>query len=40
MTDRYSSAYSPNNMTEIAILNENIYARDLLAAYIKEGGLE
>lgn len=40
VTDRYSSAYSPNNMTEIAILNENIYARDLLAAYIKEGGLE
>ena len=40
VTDRYSSAYSPNNMQEIAILNENIYARDLLAAYIKEGGLE
>ncbi|MBQ7374746.1 MAG: metallophosphoesterase [Clostridia bacterium] len=40
VTDRYSSAYSPNNMEEIAILNENIYARDLLAAYIKEGGLE
>ncbi len=40
VTDRYSSAYSPNNMEEIAILNENIYARDLLAEYIKKGGLE
>jgi 2',3'-cyclic-nucleotide 2'-phosphodiesterase (5'-nucleotidase family) len=40
VTDRYSSAYSPNNMQEIAILNEEIYARDLLAEYIKKGGLE
>jgi hypothetical protein len=27
-------------MQEIAILNEEIYARDLLAEYIKKGGLE
>lgn len=40
VTDRYSSAYSPNNMEEIAILNERIYARDLIAEYIKSGGLE
>ncbi len=39
ITDTWSSPYAPNRLTEITRLNEPIYARDLLADYIKEGGL-
>lgn len=40
VTDTYSSLYGPNNMTEVARFDENIFARDLLAQYIREGGLD
>ena len=39
ITDTYTSTYSYNNLTEIARYNELIYARDLLAKYIEEGGM-
>ncbi len=38
ITDTYSSSYAPNNLTVIEKLNEIIYARDLVAEYIKAGG--
>ena len=37
MTDTYSSTYKPNNLTEIERFGEKIYARDLVADYIKAG---
>ena len=37
ITDTYSSLYGPNNLTEIARYDEDVYARDLLADYIREG---
>ena len=40
VTDTYTSTYSPNNLTEIVRLNQSIYARDLLADYIKAGKLK
>ena len=40
VTDTYTSTYSYNNLTEIERYNQNIYARDLLADYIKAGGLK
>lgn len=40
VTDTYSSLYGPNNMTEIDRFDENIFARDLLAEYIRDGGLD
>lgn len=40
IVDSYSSSYGPNRLTEIARLNEDIFARDLVAEYIKQGGLE
>lgn len=39
VTDTYSSLYGPNNATEIARFDENIFARDLLAEFVREGGL-
>ncbi len=39
VTDTYSSTYAPNNLTEVARLGEELFARDLLAEYIKNGGL-
>lgn len=39
IVDTYSSTYAPNNLTEIARYGENIFARDLLARYIENGGL-
>ncbi len=39
VTDTYSSTFAPNRLTEIARYDEGVYARDLLAAYIEEGGL-
>ena len=38
ITDTYTSTYAYNNITEIMRLDEDIYARDLLAAFIKNGG--
>ena len=40
VTDTYSSTYAPNRLTEIARYKDNVFARDLLAAYITAGGLE
>jgi 2',3'-cyclic-nucleotide 2'-phosphodiesterase (5'-nucleotidase family) len=40
IVDSYSSSYGPNRLTEIARLDEDVFARDLLAEYIKQGGLE
>lgn len=40
VVDSYSASYGPNKLTEIARLNERVYARDLLAEYIKAGGLQ
>ena len=38
ITDTYTSTYRYNNCTEIARLDETTFARDLLAAYIEQGG--
>ena len=40
IVDSYSSSYAPNRLTEIARLGEDIFARDLVAEYVKQGGLE
>lgn len=40
VTDTYSSLYGPNNITEIADYDEGIYARDLIADYIRDGRME
>ena len=39
VVDTYTSTYAPNNLTEIARYKEEVYARDLLADYIRGGGL-
>jgi 2',3'-cyclic-nucleotide 2'-phosphodiesterase (5'-nucleotidase family) len=39
IVDTYTSTYGPNKLTEIARYTEGVYARDLLADYIREGGL-
>lgn len=39
IVDSYSSSYAPNHLTVIDSLGDGIYARDLLADYIKDGGL-
>ncbi len=40
IVDSYSSTYKPNRLTEIARISEAIYARDLLAEFIRSGGWE
>ncbi len=40
IVDSYSSSYGPNRLTEIARYDSGVYARDLLAEYIKNGGME
>ena len=40
ITDTYSSGYAPNRLTEIARYDANVFARDLLADYIKAGGFD
>ena len=40
ITDTYSSSYAPNRLTEIARYDANVFARDLLADYIKAGGFD
>ncbi len=37
VVDTYSSQYAPNNLTEVEVYDENIFARDLLAEHIKGG---
>ena len=39
IVDTYTSTYSYNRLTEVARYTPEVYARDLLAAYIEEGGL-
>jgi hypothetical protein len=39
IVDTYTSTYGPNKLTEIARYKEGVYARDLLADYIRAGGL-
>jgi 2',3'-cyclic-nucleotide 2'-phosphodiesterase (5'-nucleotidase family) len=39
ITDSYSALYGPNKLTVVAEYDEGVYARDLLADYIGEGGL-
>ena len=39
ITDSYSAYYAPNNLTVIAEYDPNVFARDLLADYIKSGKL-
>lgn len=39
VVDSYSSTYGPNRMTEIERYGEAYYARDMLAGYIQNGGL-
>lgn len=38
VTDTFSSTYAPNRLTEVKRLNEEIFARDLIAEYIEKGG--
>ncbi len=40
VVDSYTSVYAPNKLTEIERYSEKFYARDLLAACIKDGKLE
>jgi len=40
IVDSYTSSYAPNRLTVIDSLGDGIYARDLLAEYIKSGNLE
>ncbi len=39
VVDTYSSTYGPNELTEIVRFDEGVFARDLLAEYIKAGHL-
>ena len=36
IVDTYTAYYAPNNLTVIALYDEDVYARDLLAEYIEE----
>ncbi len=40
VTDTYTSTYAPNRLEEVARLDEELFARDLLAQYISSGGLQ
>ncbi|MBQ9929484.1 MAG: bifunctional metallophosphatase/5'-nucleotidase [Oscillospiraceae bacterium] len=40
VVDSYSSLYGPNKLTEIERYDAEVYARDLLAQYAKEGGFQ
>ena len=39
VVDTYTAYYSPNKLTVVAEYTPDVYARDLLAEYIKNGGL-
>ncbi len=38
VTDKYSSSYVPNRLTELEEYDDDVFARDLVAEYIKNGG--
>ena len=38
LVDSYTSTYAPNKLTEVARYTEGVYARDLLAEYVRAGG--
>ena len=40
IVDSYSSQYAPNKLTEIERYDSGVYARDLLAEFVKKGGLK
>ena len=40
VVDSYTSIYAPNKLTEIDRYDADIFARDLLAQYAKDGGFE
>ncbi len=40
VVDSYTSSYAPNRLTVVASLSDDLFARDLLAEYIRSGGLE
>ena len=40
LVDTYTSTYKPNRLTEVARYTEDVYARDLLAAFIENGRME
>ena len=40
IVDSYTSTYKYNNLTEIARIDEDFYARDLLAEYIRNGNIK
>lgn len=40
VVDTYCSSYKYNYLTEIERYDENVFARDLVAAYIEKGGME
>ena len=40
VVDSYSSVYAPNRLTEIVRFEDKYYARDMVADYIKSGGLK
>ena len=39
LVDTYSAYYAPNKLTVVEFYDDHIYARDLLAQYIREGNL-
>ena len=39
ITDSYNYTYSSNRLTVVEVLDETTFARDLIAAYVKSGGL-
>ncbi len=39
VTDSYCAQYAPNRLTVVESYGEGVYARDLIAKYIKDGGL-
>jgi hypothetical protein len=38
ITDSYSAFYAPNRLTRVAAYGEELFARDMIAEYIKNGG--
>jgi 2',3'-cyclic-nucleotide 2'-phosphodiesterase (5'-nucleotidase family) len=40
IVDDYTATYKYNNLTIVAKYTPNVYARDLLAEYVRQGGLE
>ena len=40
IVDSYSSLYADNRLTEVARYTPDVFARDLLAKYIEEGGMD